>query len=316
MGALDGALDGALPVRLEAERGEVKRQARAVQKAQHCLLAVAGRQRRDAHVNSAPGVGGRASNCGNSFFSRRLLIGEGKATVLRAALLGEIESREHLDARREGVGAGCREREMLAQAAIGEGTIFLAAFGEMKAVLPVALEGAEPLQKAVEWTSQSIVMPEDRVWILARNDEADELIGRLNVAHLPFAVLFGEAREGIEADAAVSLAGDKLAIDDRRWADQAPISRKRVLLRFAELVRAHVLFLEVEQAFGVETGLAPIDKNNVSPRLSVTYDVKGDATQLVRAGVDLEPAEGEALLALRRALGAADDRLPRGQAFC
>lgn len=94
---------------------------------------------------------------------------------------------------------------LLAQAAIGEGTIFLAAFGEMKAVLPVALEGAEPLQKAVEWTSQSIVMPEDRVWILARNDEADELIGRLNDAHLPFAVLFGEAREGIEADAAVSL---------------------------------------------------------------------------------------------------------------
>jgi outer membrane receptor for ferrienterochelin and colicin len=43
----------------------------------------------------------------------------------------------------------------------------------------------------------------------------------------------------------------------------------------------------VENAFGVETGLAPIDKNNVSPRLSVTYDVDGDASQLVRAGLGL-----------------------------
>lgn len=98
---------------------------------------------------------------------------------------------------------------LLAQAAIGEGTIFLAAFGEMKAVIPAAIEGAEPLQSAAVWTPESIVMPEDRVWILAKNDEADELIGRLNDAHLPFAVLFGEARSDVEADAFVSLGINK-----------------------------------------------------------------------------------------------------------
>lgn len=105
---------------------------------------------------------------------------------------------------------------LLAQAAIGEGTIFLAAFGEMKAVLPVALGEAEPLQSAAEWTPESIVMPEDRVWILSKNDEADELIGRLNDAHLPFALLLGETREGVEADASVSLGIKKglIPLDD------------------------------------------------------------------------------------------------------
>lgn len=105
---------------------------------------------------------------------------------------------------------------LLAQAAIGDGTIFLAAFGEMKAVIPAALQGAEPLQSAAEWTPESIVMPEDRVWILVKNDEADELIGRLNDAHLPFAVLLGEAREGVEADASVSLGIKKglIPLDD------------------------------------------------------------------------------------------------------
>lgn len=42
--------------------------------------------------------------------------------------------------------------------------------------------------------------------------------------------------------------------------------------------------VDAERAFGIETGVAPIDDNNVSPRLSFTYDVRGDATQLIRAG--------------------------------
>ncbi|HET6700934.1 MAG TPA: TonB-dependent receptor [Gemmatimonadaceae bacterium] len=42
--------------------------------------------------------------------------------------------------------------------------------------------------------------------------------------------------------------------------------------------------VDAERAFGIETGVAPIDDNNISPRVSFTYDVKGDATQLIRAG--------------------------------
>lgn len=45
--------------------------------------------------------------------------------------------------------------------------------------------------------------------------------------------------------------------------------------------------LDVERAFGIATGNAPIDKNNISPRLSFAYDVKGDASSVVRAGAGL-----------------------------
>ncbi|MFN2400624.1 MAG: TonB-dependent receptor domain-containing protein [Gemmatimonadaceae bacterium] len=45
--------------------------------------------------------------------------------------------------------------------------------------------------------------------------------------------------------------------------------------------------IDVERAFGFETGVAPIDKNNVSPRAAVTFDMNGDATSVLRAGAGL-----------------------------
>jgi outer membrane receptor for ferrienterochelin and colicin len=42
--------------------------------------------------------------------------------------------------------------------------------------------------------------------------------------------------------------------------------------------------IDVERALGIETGIAPVDNNNVSPRLSLAYDVRGDAMSVVRAG--------------------------------
>lgn len=45
--------------------------------------------------------------------------------------------------------------------------------------------------------------------------------------------------------------------------------------------------IDIERAFGIKTGIAPDDNNNVSPRLSLVYDVNGDATQVVRAGAGL-----------------------------
>ncbi len=42
--------------------------------------------------------------------------------------------------------------------------------------------------------------------------------------------------------------------------------------------------IDVERAFGFETGTAPIDNDNISPRLSFTYDVRGDASEVVRLG--------------------------------
>lgn len=43
--------------------------------------------------------------------------------------------------------------------------------------------------------------------------------------------------------------------------------------------------VDVERAFGFQTGFAPTDNNNFSPRLSLAYDVHGNGRELVRAGV-------------------------------
>lgn len=42
--------------------------------------------------------------------------------------------------------------------------------------------------------------------------------------------------------------------------------------------------IDAERAFGLETGIAPVDKNNISPRVSLAWDRKGDATEVFRAG--------------------------------
>ncbi|RLQ86803.1 DUF2529 family protein [Planomicrobium sp. Y74] len=84
---------------------------------------------------------------------------------------------------------------LLAQAVIGEGTIFLAAFGEMKAVAAAALYGDEPLPSASEWKPESILTSTDRVFILAKKDEGEELAGRLSDAAIPFAMLCTESKE-------------------------------------------------------------------------------------------------------------------------
>jgi hypothetical protein len=43
--------------------------------------------------------------------------------------------------------------------------------------------------------------------------------------------------------------------------------------------------IDAERAFGIETGLAPIDNDNVSPRLSMAWDRKGDASEVFRGGI-------------------------------
>ena len=45
--------------------------------------------------------------------------------------------------------------------------------------------------------------------------------------------------------------------------------------------------IDAERAFGLESGIAPIDKNNISPRVALAWDRKGDATEVWRAGFGL-----------------------------
>ncbi len=42
--------------------------------------------------------------------------------------------------------------------------------------------------------------------------------------------------------------------------------------------------VDVERAFGFRTGFAPTDRDNISPRLSLAYDLNGDGSAVVRSG--------------------------------
>ncbi|AIY06384.1 hypothetical protein Plano_2419 [Planococcus sp. PAMC 21323] len=101
---------------------------------------------------------------------------------------------------------------VLAQAAIAEGTIFTAAFGEMKAVTAVALHSDNPLQNAAEWSSASIVTDIDRVFILATNNEGAELAGRLSDAGIPFAYVAPPSNDSELADAFLALISEETSL--------------------------------------------------------------------------------------------------------
>ncbi|HYW30248.1 MAG TPA: carboxypeptidase regulatory-like domain-containing protein [Gemmatimonas sp.] len=45
--------------------------------------------------------------------------------------------------------------------------------------------------------------------------------------------------------------------------------------------------VDAERGFGIESGIAPIDKNNISPRIAMAWDRKGDASEVFRGGVGL-----------------------------
>jgi len=45
--------------------------------------------------------------------------------------------------------------------------------------------------------------------------------------------------------------------------------------------------IDAERAFGIQTGIAPIDRDNISPRIALAWDRKGDASEVWRAGAGL-----------------------------
>lgn len=109
---------------------------------------------------------------------------------------------EHLSKQQEAIEAIAG---VLAQASAAGGTIFIAAFGEMKAVNSVALYSKDPLAAAAEWSPASIVTSLDRVWILAADEEGDELAGRLSDAGIPFAFMAPDSGNSELADAFLPL---------------------------------------------------------------------------------------------------------------
>jgi acyl-CoA reductase-like NAD-dependent aldehyde dehydrogenase len=87
--------------------------------------------------------------------------------------------------------------------------------------------------------------------------------------------------DGEDVDRAVAAA--RRAFDDRRWSDQSPVARKRVLLRLADLVREHVDELALLESLDVGK---PI-------RDALTVDVPSCATTLQWYAETIDKTYGE-----------------------
>ncbi|MEK4424005.1 DUF2529 family protein [Solibacillus sp. FSL K6-1523] len=84
---------------------------------------------------------------------------------------------------------------LLAQAAIGQGTVYFACFGEMEGVALNALHGAAPFVNFATYSNEVTLLSADRVIIFTRsgNDEDAVLLARqLNEAFIPFAAVASE----------------------------------------------------------------------------------------------------------------------------
>lgn len=78
---------------------------------------------------------------------------------------------------------------LLAQAAVGEGSIYICGLKEMAAVEAEATEGAEPLISAKKWTALDEIQETDRVLLLSRfsrDKEAVEIARTLSEKNIPF----------------------------------------------------------------------------------------------------------------------------------
>ncbi|MFJ7668517.1 DUF2529 family protein [Lysinibacillus sp. NPDC097195] len=84
---------------------------------------------------------------------------------------------------------------LLAQAAIGEGNVYFACFGEMQVVELNALQGVERFAKLLPWTADTNVSEADRICIFTRSaydPEALALAQKLNEQFIPFAAVASE----------------------------------------------------------------------------------------------------------------------------
>lgn len=91
---------------------------------------------------------------------------------------------------------------LLAQAAIGNGTIYIHGFGEMDGVTKEALNGIEPLIKAKAYDFKIPLTSEDRFLLFSRysNDtEAIQLAQNLKKENIPFVAVSTTIESGIDS---------------------------------------------------------------------------------------------------------------------
>ncbi|MGG0411097.1 DUF2529 domain-containing protein [Peribacillus simplex] len=78
---------------------------------------------------------------------------------------------------------------LLAQAAVGDGSVFIHGFGEMQGVTAEALDGAEPFPKVKRYELEETISREDRFLIFSRHSDDSEalvLAKQLKENDIPF----------------------------------------------------------------------------------------------------------------------------------
>lgn len=105
---------------------------------------------------------------------------------------------------------------ILAQATSSNGTIYVAAFNSMEAVLKHALLGKEPFKNMKAWTDDIELHSNDRVWILTENstdERALQVAQKVNDQFLSLATIVGDKGASTElanmSDAFVALGIEK-----------------------------------------------------------------------------------------------------------
>ncbi|TDL32959.1 DUF2529 family protein [Jeotgalibacillus sp. S-D1] len=100
---------------------------------------------------------------------------------------------------------------LLAQAAVGDGKIYIKGFDEMHGIVSEALFGEETMKDAHELTDSQMADSADRVLLITRrstDEAAIALAKQLNEKDVPFAVICGtvkDAEEDVVSMAEVSL---------------------------------------------------------------------------------------------------------------
>ncbi|MGP7817019.1 DUF2529 domain-containing protein [Niallia sp. 01092] len=113
---------------------------------------------------------------------------------------------------------------LLAQAIVGDGTIYLFATNEMSGVISEATKSAEPLQHAKAWKDQDLadISQSDRFLLLSRTSADPEVLDfakqlhRRHISFVSISTILSEEEEGIQniADVHIDLTLKKALLPD------------------------------------------------------------------------------------------------------
>ncbi|KIL44013.1 hypothetical protein KP77_29620 [Jeotgalibacillus alimentarius] len=87
---------------------------------------------------------------------------------------------------------------LLAQATVGDGSIYIKGFGEMAGVTAEALQGEEPLEGVRELHDADALTVADRVLLVTRRSTDPQALAfakKLTEAEVPFAVIAGKVKD-------------------------------------------------------------------------------------------------------------------------